>query len=145
MPKEVTQAWLKYLRQELPTVAFKAATKKSGGIGHAQMPSGLSGSGQGKLSGGAQELLNSQECLGADTLLQLLKNYTRNLGVKTAITVGVIGMPNVGKSSLINSLKRSKVAQVRPPATLSPCLCVGSSTAYSPPAGLSVCWIGDRI
>ncbi len=36
----------------------------------------------------------------------VLKNYCRSLNLKTAITVGVIGYPNVGKSSLINSLKR---------------------------------------
>ncbi|OWZ12127.1 Guanine nucleotide-binding protein [Phytophthora megakarya] len=42
----------------------------------------------------------------------LLKNYCRSHGVKTAITVGVIGYPNVGKSSVINSLKRSKAASV---------------------------------
>jgi ribosome biogenesis GTPase A len=32
--------------------------------------------------------------------------------MKTAITVGVVGFPNVGKSSLINSLKRTRVANV---------------------------------
>lgn len=32
--------------------------------------------------------------------------------IKKSITVGVIGLPNVGKSSLINSLKRSQVVDV---------------------------------
>jgi nuclear GTP-binding protein len=43
-----------------------------------------------------------------------LKNYCRKDSSdkknKHAIIVGVIGFPNVGKSSLINSLKRSRVA-----------------------------------
>eukprot|EP00271_Cylindrocystis_brebissonii_P023339 TRINITY_DN9649_c0_g2_i1.p1 TRINITY_DN9649_c0_g2~~TRINITY_DN9649_c0_g2_i1.p1 ORF type:complete len:429 (+),score=151.64 TRINITY_DN9649_c0_g2_i1:68-1288(+) len=56
--------------------------------------------------------MQSSQCLGAETLLQLLKNYSRNQKLKTAVTVGVIGFPNVGKSSLINSLKRTRVANV---------------------------------
>lgn len=71
--------------------------------------------------------LNSIECFGADTLIKLLKNYCRSGELKTTIRVGVIGYPNVGKSSLINSLRRAhvvgvgstpgftKVAQVRAP------------------------------
>jgi nuclear GTP-binding protein len=46
--------------------------------------------------------MQRSECLGADTLLTLLKNYNRSLGMKKTITVGIIGIPNVGKSSLIN-------------------------------------------
>ena len=46
-------------------------------------------------------VMSSNVCLGADNVLQLLKNYCRNNGMKTSITVGVIGYPNVGKSSLI--------------------------------------------
>ena len=55
-------------------------------------------------------VVSSNVCLGADNVLQLLKNYCRNNGVKTA--VGIIGYPNVGKSSLINSLKRSRAVGV---------------------------------
>lgn len=58
------------------------------------------------------ELLNSSKSVGADKLLELIKNYSKNEGTKTAVTVGVIGYPNVGKSSLINSLKRSKACGV---------------------------------
>ena len=45
---------------------------------------------------------------GGEDLLQLLKNYSRSLNMKTAITVGIVGYPNVGKSSVINSLKRTR-------------------------------------
>lgn len=38
--------------------------------------------------------------------MRLLKAYKPSA---QSITVGVVGYPNVGKSSLINSLKRSKV------------------------------------
>jgi len=46
-----------------------------------------------------------------------MKNYARTGGssrqqAKKTITIGVIGFPNVGKSSIINSLKRSKAAKV---------------------------------
>lgn len=48
--------------------------------------------------------------------MNILKNYARVEGgngkTKQTIVVGVIGFPNVGKSSLINSLKRSKAAPV---------------------------------
>jgi nuclear GTP-binding protein len=44
--------------------------------------------------------------------LQLLKNYSRTLNMKKHITVGIIGYPNTGKSSLINSMKRSKAVAV---------------------------------
>lgn len=39
------------------------------------------------------ELLSSSACVGADCLMKHLGNYCRNQDIKTAITVGVVGMP----------------------------------------------------
>merc|ERR1711902_366065 len=58
------------------------------------------------------EQLQTSKCVGAGTLTALLANYCRNKDVKTSIRVGVVGLPNVGKSSLINSLKRSRACGV---------------------------------
>ena len=104
VPREVVEAWLKYFREELPAVAFKCSTQQQA----ANL--GRRAAGAGKPAAAAST--RGAECLGADTLLQLLKNYARSADIKTAITVGVVGLPNVGKSSLINSLKRTRVAQV---------------------------------
>jgi len=48
VPEEVLEKWLKYLREELPTVAFKCSTQQQ------------------------------RSNVGADTLLKLLKNYSRS-------------------------------------------------------------------
>lgn len=103
VPPHVLQPWLKYLRGFYPTVAFKASTQSqtkhlSANFGRADKAAG--------------EAVSGSKAVGTDALMQLLKNYCRSHGVKTAITVGVIGYPNVGKSSVINSLKRSKAASV---------------------------------
>jgi hypothetical protein len=36
-------------------------------------------------------LTAAAQCVGATTLMSLLKNYCRSEGVKTGITVGIIG------------------------------------------------------
>ena len=97
VPRENLQAWVRHLRHEFPTIAFKASTQNSGRLGQAKID----------LKAVDGEITTSK-CVGADTLLNLLGNYCRNKDVKTSIRVGVVGLPNVGKSSLINSLKRSR-------------------------------------
>ncbi|CAO0803163.1 unnamed protein product [Mucor circinelloides] len=103
VPKENVEQWLKYLRNEYPAIAFKASTQSQrNNLSQSNVSTDVASS----------NMLNSAECLGADTLIKLLKNYCRNINLKTSITVGIVGYPNVGKSSVINSLKRSKVCGV---------------------------------
>ncbi|KAJ2681888.1 nuclear GTP-binding protein nug1, partial [Coemansia spiralis] len=101
VPREVVEKWLTYLRHEYPTLAFKASTQDQ-----------RKNLGQAAISAKKATNLNTAVCVGAESLIQLLKNYSRNQKIKTSITVGAIGFPNVGKSSLINSLKRSRVCGV---------------------------------
>ncbi|KAJ1965378.1 nuclear GTP-binding protein nug1 [Dipsacomyces acuminosporus] len=101
VPRDVVEKWLTYLRHEFPTLAFKASTQEQ-----------RSNLGQAVAGSKKASTLNTSECVGAESLIQLLKNYSRNQKIKTSITVGAIGFPNVGKSSLINSLKRSRVCGV---------------------------------
>jgi len=81
VPREVAEAWLAYLREELPTVAFKCSTQKqTANLGQRRLPAAAA----------AERGLAGAECLGAETLLQLLKNYARSADRKTAITVGAL-------------------------------------------------------
>lgn len=103
VPRENVEAWLKYLRNEFPTVAFKASTQSQADkLSQSKVPLNLA----------SEDLRKSSRCLGADVLMKLLNNYCRNKDIKTAISVGVVGFPNTGKSSVINSLKRSKACNV---------------------------------
>eukprot|EP00398_MALV-I-01_sp_L67-1_P000296 gene296-528_t len=101
VPKESVQAWLNYLRRFYPAIAFKSAQRK-GQVNQADA----------SYENASEGLLRSNmTVIGADTLMQLLKNYARSGDKKCAITVGIIGYPNVGKSSVINSMKRSVVVR----------------------------------
>jgi nuclear GTP-binding protein len=51
---------------------------------------------------------------GKGTLIQLLRQFSQLHADKKQISVGLIGYPNVGKSSVINTLKSSKVCKVAP-------------------------------
>lgn len=102
VPRENLDQWLKYLRSSLPAVAFKSSTQNQ-----------ARRLGRKKLGKKTEAMIQSNTCFGAELLLSLLGNYCRSSdNIKTSINVGVVGLPNVGKSSVINSLKRSKACSV---------------------------------
>lgn len=61
---------------------------------------------------------------GKGSLIQLLRQFSRLHSDKKQISVGFVGYPNVGKSSVINTLKSGKVCRVAPvpgETKVSPC------------------------
>mmetsp|Transcript_94139 Transcript_94139/g.177003 ORF Transcript_94139/g.177003 Transcript_94139/m.177003 type:complete len:483 (-) Transcript_94139:25-1473(-) len=105
VPKNAVEAWKTYLQRSFPTVLFKAARHGAHRPVHAMTsaanaPEGL--------------LRSTHGVVGADELMQLFKNYARIGDAKTKahVSVGVVGYPNTGKSSVINSMKRHVAVQV---------------------------------
>ncbi len=103
------EGWLSYLRKSFPTLPFRSSTQSQ----------------RRNLASGTTSTTGSTSAVtSTKPLITLLKNYSRfptssvpsteKFRGITSITVGVIGMPNVGKSSLINTLKRAKVCGVAP-------------------------------
>lgn len=83
VPPHVLEQWLNVLKSSFPTIPLKSAPGAT-----------TSSSFNKKLT----------QTVTASALLEALKTYSNNSNLKRSIVVGVIGYPNVGKSSVINSL-----------------------------------------
>lgn len=123
----VVEGWEKYLKQSHPCVTFRAMTAAS------RSKQSSAGFSKQKATRAPEGLLHSgYEALGAADLMSVLKNYARTDDEKQRVAaapemdepetkgdakteevlykniiVSVVGMPNVGKSSIINSLCRN--------------------------------------
>ncbi|PYH92176.1 hypothetical protein BO71DRAFT_384033 [Aspergillus ellipticus CBS 707.79] len=84
VPPPVLKAWLVHLRRYFPTLPLKASNG----------------------SGNAHSFDHKQLTVKgtSETLFRALKSYAHTKQMKRSIKVGIIGYPNVGKSSVINSL-----------------------------------------
>ncbi|XP_051483177.1 guanine nucleotide-binding protein-like 3 [Apus apus] len=103
VPKENLEKWLNYLKKEFPTVAFKSATLMKDKTMQQQ---------QQKFAKRRAhvDLAITTERFGSKCLLKLLQEYGKTQN--KPIQVGVVGFPNVGKSSIINSLKGVRACNV---------------------------------
>lgn len=109
VPMPVVMAWKRILEREFACILFKANTQSQSDRlgGNKLFQNSLN-----KNPELANEIIDTQKSVGTDKLMQLIKNYSKTDGVKSAVTVGVIGFPNVGKSSIINSMKKQRAVGV---------------------------------
>uniref|UniRef100_A0A8C1ND84 Guanine nucleotide-binding protein-like 3 n=1 Tax=Cyprinus carpio TaxID=7962 RepID=A0A8C1ND84_CYPCA len=101
VPKENVEKWFRYLEAECPTFLFKASMQKR----NLMTP----------YTQGINAVLDhsrAASCFGRDCLLQTLTDLADKKDAETMLKVGVVCFPNVGKSSIINSLKEIRVCHV---------------------------------
>lgn len=84
VPTKTLKAWITYLKRYHPTMPLKASSPAPNArtFDHGSLT----------------------KTATADALLRALKSYAASQNLKRALTVGIVGFPNVGKSSVINAL-----------------------------------------
>lgn len=84
VPPKVLKSWLTYLRRFFPTLPLRASNPAPNArtFDHKALTTKAT----------------------SETLLRALKTYAHGQQLKRSVTVGIIGYPNVGKSSVINAL-----------------------------------------
>lgn len=84
VPPSVLKAWLTYLRSSFPALPLRASNPAPNARTFDHKAFTVRGT--------------------SETLLRALKTYAHEKSLKRSTTVGILGYPNVGKSSVINAL-----------------------------------------
>ncbi|KAF7313480.1 hypothetical protein HMN09_00503900 [Mycena chlorophos] len=106
IPRESASAWLTHLRAIHPTLAFRSAS-----VCLPESPSDDKGKGKAKAS--------ATDALGADAILALLGTWAEEKPGDEPLCAAVVGVTNVGKTSLVNSLLKKAALPVYTLATSS--------------------------
>ncbi|GMM37233.1 RNA-binding GTPase [Saccharomycopsis crataegensis] len=85
VPTEVMEKWMDYYKRRFPIIPFKGSSSAATAVAHSFNK-------------------NLSQSVTATALLTSLKGYANKSDLKRSIVVGVVGFPNVGKSSIINAL-----------------------------------------
>ncbi|KAJ8378964.1 hypothetical protein AAFF_G00232580 [Aldrovandia affinis] len=113
VPKENVERWLQYLQREFPAVAFKAST---------QLQDKTVQERKKRAAAGAVDQTKGVTSFGNSCLLQFLRDYADAQEGENIIKVGIVGFPNVGKSSVINSLKGIRACNAGVPRGTTKCM-----------------------
>ncbi|XP_026876302.2 guanine nucleotide-binding protein-like 3 isoform X1 [Electrophorus electricus] len=100
VPKDNLEKWLEYLQVECPTLVFKSTTCLQDRTVLEKKQRDASG---------LMDHSRAGLTFGRDSLMQTLNDLASKECSDGMLKVGVVGFPNVGKSSIINSLKGIRV------------------------------------
>ena len=92
IPVEILNKWLVFLRREFPVIPFKSSSQPNKAT-YVPLHDGK---------------WRSTDVFGVDGLIKILNKFAAG----SSVVAGVIGAPNVGKSSVINSIARRNAAGV---------------------------------
>jgi nuclear GTP-binding protein len=110
--RDVAEKWLLYLRRFHPTVAVRAANQT---VKEATRNESKTQKASAALKKRSQEIHGLRDNGCVDPLNYFLMEYAKAKGSMngtTTIPVAILGYPNVGKSSLFNSLKRKSLSAI---------------------------------